>query len=69
MRKTKIIGTIGPSSMDYAVLKGLVQAGLNVVRINLSHATRQNMNDILANVKRVREELNCRLPIMLDTKQ
>ena len=68
MRKTKIIGTIGPSSMDYAVLKGLVQAGLNVVRINLSHATRQNMNDILANVKRVREELNCRLPIMLDTK-
>ena len=54
MRKTKIIGTIGPSSMDYAVLKGLVQAGLNVVRINLSHATRQNMDDILANVKRVR---------------
>ena len=68
MRKTKIIGTIGPSSMDYTVLKGLVQAGLNVVRINLSHATRENMDDILANVKRVREELNCRLPIMLDTK-
>ena len=68
MRKTKIIGTIGPSSMDYTVLKGLVQAGLNVVRINLSHATRENMDDILANVKKVREELNCRLPIMLDTK-
>ena len=68
MRKTKIIGTIGPASSDYQTLKQLVLAGLNVVRINLSHATLDGMNNILENVKKLREELNCPLPIMIDTR-
>ncbi len=68
MRKTKIIGTIGPASSDYSTLKALVQAGLNVVRINLSHAKLEGMNKILENVKKVREELKCPLPIMIDTR-
>lgn len=68
MRKTKIIGTIGPVSSDYSTLKSLVQAGLNVVRINLSHAKFDDMNKILSNVKKIRTELNCPLPIMIDTR-
>lgn len=68
MRKTKIIGTIGPVSSDYQTLKSLVQAGLNVVRINLSHAKLDGMNQILENVKKVRNELKCPLPIMIDTR-
>lgn len=68
MKKTKIVGTIGPSSMDYKVLKKLVQAGLNVVRINLSHAKLDDMNKTLNNVKKLREELNIPLPIMIDTR-
>ena len=68
MRKTKIIGTIGPVSSDYQTLKALVQAGLNVVRINLSHAKLDGMNQILENVKKVRDELKCPLPIMIDTR-
>lgn len=68
MRKTKIIGTIGPASNDYHTLKKLVLAGLNVVRVNLSHATRENMINIFNNVKQLREELNVCLPIMVDTR-
>ena len=68
MKKTKIIGTIGPSSISYDVMKSLVLAGLNVVRINLSHAKLKDMETILKNVKKLRKELNVPLPIMLDTR-
>jgi pyruvate kinase len=36
-RRTKIIATIGPASEDERTLKGLVQAGMDIARINLSH--------------------------------
>jgi len=68
MKKTKIVGTIGPASIEYKIMKKLVQAGLNVVRINLSHAKMEDMEKILANVKQLREELNVSLPIMIDTR-
>ncbi len=68
MRKTKIIGTIGPASMDYLMMKNLVIAGLNVVRINLSHAKLKDMDAIMKNVKKLRKELSVPLPIMLDTR-
>jgi len=68
MKRTKIIGTIGPSSIDYNVMKNLVIAGLNIVRINLSHAKLEDMNIVLENVKKIREELNVPLPIILDTR-
>ncbi len=68
MRKTKIIGTIGPASISYDVMKNLVLAGLNVVRINLSHAKLKDMDTILKNVKKLRKELSVPLPIMIDTR-
>lgn len=68
MRKTKIIGTIGPVSNSYEVMKRLVLAGLNIVRINLSHAKVDDMEKILNNVKKLRQELKLPLPIMLDTR-
>lgn len=68
MRKTKIIGTIGPASNSYEVMKRLVLAGLNIVRINLSHAKVDDMEKILNNVKKLRQELELPLPIMLDTR-
>lgn len=38
MNKTKIIATIGPASKDKEILKELMLSGMNVVRLNLSHA-------------------------------
>ena len=37
MRRTKIVATIGPASRDRAVLERLIEAGVNVVRLNFSH--------------------------------
>ncbi len=68
MKKTKIVATIGPSCMDYSVLKKMCQNGMNVVRINLSHAKHPDMDEIVKNVKKLRKELNIPLPIMLDTR-
>ena len=68
MRKTKIIGTIGPASNNYETMKNMVLGGLNVVRINLSHAKQKDMDLTLKNVKKIRKELNVPLPIMIDTR-
>ena len=68
MKKTKIVATIGPSSMDYKVMKDLVKAGLNIVRINLSHAKIDDMNKVMSNVRKIRSELNVPLPVMIDTR-
>ena len=68
MRRTKIIATVGPASLDYDILKNMVVAGVNVVRINLSHAKLRDMNETVANVKKIRKELKVPLPIMIDTR-
>src|ERR1700757_3937922 len=41
MRRTKIVATIGPASRDPEVLKRLVEAGLDVARLNFSHGNRE----------------------------
>lgn len=68
MRRTKIVATIGPSSIDYNVMRDLVLAGMNIVRINLSHAKLDDMTTILKNVKKLRKETGKPLPIMIDTR-
>ena len=37
LRRTKIVATLGPASDDPDVLRQMIEAGLNVVRINFSH--------------------------------
>ncbi|MBR1988239.1 MAG: pyruvate kinase [Clostridia bacterium] len=68
MRKTKIVATLGPSCMSYAKLKEMVLAGMNVARINLSHATEETNEFFVKNIKKLRKELNIALPIMIDTR-
>ena len=41
MRRTKIVATIGPASRDREILARMVEAGVDVVRLNFSHATRE----------------------------
>lgn len=68
MKKTKIICTLGPASNDESILSDLVDAGMNVARLNFSHGTHEEHAAKIAMIKRVREKKKVALPIMLDTK-
>ncbi|MBU5311641.1 pyruvate kinase [Tissierella carlieri] len=68
MKKTKIVCTIGPASESENVLKELFVNGLNVCRLNFSHGSHEEHKRRIDNIKKVREELNMPIGIMLDTK-
>lgn len=68
MRKTKIICTIGPASDAEETLIAMAKAGMNVARANFSHGTHEQHKARFDMIKKVREELNLPIAIMLDTK-
>ncbi|NLN14327.1 MAG: pyruvate kinase [Tissierellia bacterium] len=68
MKKTKIVATIGPASESEEVLRQLFLNGLNVCRLNFSHGSHEEHKKRIDTIKKVREELNLPIAIMLDTK-
>lgn len=68
MRKTKMICGIGPATQDWEVFKKLVLNGMNVVRVNFSHATMEERAIDESLAKRAREELGKPVAILFDTK-
>ena len=68
MRKTKIVCTIGPASESEEVLRGLCLAGMNVARLNFSHGTHEEQKARLDMIKKVREDLELPIAVLLDTK-
>lgn len=68
MRKTKIICTLGPACDDEEILKKMIQNGLDCARMNFSHGTHEEQKVRMDRVKKIRQEMNIPLPILLDTK-
>ena len=68
MRRTKIVCTIGPASEDEQTLQQLLDAGMNVARLNMSHGDYQEHGARIERLRRLREEKNLPVGIMLDTK-
>lgn len=68
MKKTKIVCTIGPSSDSYEVLKALVNEGMNVARLNFSHGTHPEHKKRIDTIKKLSDDLDEPIAIMLDTK-
>ncbi|PIQ78304.1 pyruvate kinase [Candidatus Peregrinibacteria bacterium CG11_big_fil_rev_8_21_14_0_20_46_8] len=64
--RTKIVCTIGPASEEKAVLKKMVRAGMDVVRINFSHGTYEQARKIIKNVREVSNELGREVAIVQD---
>jgi len=68
MRKTKIVATIGPSSENEEMLIKMIDAGLNVVRLNFSHGSHEEHLKKIELVKKINRENKTDVAIMLDTK-
>lgn len=68
MKKTKIICSIGPASSSVEVMKKMVEAGMNVARINFSHATLEENRQVLETIKEVRTLTGENISILYDTK-
>lgn len=66
--RTKIICTMGPAVNSYEKIVALIQAGMNVARLNFSHGAREEHKQVIDLLKKVRSDLGVPLAIMLDTK-
>lgn len=68
MKKTKIICSIGPMSVNPDVMEKMVYAGMNVARINFSHATIEERNKVIESVEEVRNRTGRNIAILWDTR-
>ncbi|HKM21864.1 MAG TPA: pyruvate kinase [Lachnospiraceae bacterium] len=68
MKKTKIVCTLGPASQKEEVLRQMIEKGMNVARLNFSHGTHEYHKENIDLIKRLRDEMNVSLAILLDTK-
>ena len=65
-RRTKIVATIGPASDSPESLRQLVAAGVDVVRLNLSHGELVHHLDVLRDVRAVAAELGRPIGVLVD---
>ncbi|MDX5475552.1 MAG: pyruvate kinase [Bacillaceae bacterium] len=68
MRKTKIVCTIGPASESVEKLSQLMEAGMNVSRLNFSHGDYEEHGARIKNIREAAEKLGKNVAILLDTK-
>ncbi len=68
MKKTKIVCTIGPASNDADTMEKMALAGMNVARVNFTHATIEERELVAASVREVRKRTGINVAILWDTK-
>ena len=66
MRKTKIVCTIGPASGSEKILKALIQAGMNVARLNFSHGDYAFHERVIRSIRRIERQLKKPVAILQD---
>ncbi|OCA92275.1 pyruvate kinase [Pseudobacillus wudalianchiensis] len=68
MRKTKIVCTIGPASESPSMLEKLMEAGMNVARLNFSHGNHEEHAQRIKNIREAAKKTGKTIGILLDTK-
>ena len=68
IRRTKIICTVGPATASYEKLKAMKKAGMDVARINMSHATQRDALKIIRWVKKLNGNTQFPIAVLLDTQ-
>ena len=67
-KNTKIVCTIGPASESVDTLVQLIEAGMNVARLNFSHGDHDEHLARINNIREASEKTGRRVAILLDTK-
>lgn len=68
IRKTKIVCTIGPATESVEMLEKMLEAGMNVARLNFSHGDYEESSRRLTNIRTASKNINKPVSILLDTK-
>ena len=68
MRKTKIVCTIGPACNTKPMLLKMIDAGMNVARVNMSHGTHEDLAVVFQTIREAIAESGKNVAILLDTK-
>src|SRR3954447_10027682 len=68
MRKTKIIATLGPATDSPDMLGRLLDAGVNVFRLNMSHAPHDWVRRVVKDIRSATKARNVFVGIMMDTQ-
>ena len=66
MKKTKIIATIGPATKEEETLKELILAGIDVVRLNLTHADHNFCSKVIEKIRKLNLQFKKNVAVMLD---
>ncbi|MEQ8243301.1 pyruvate kinase [Fulvivirga sp.] len=64
--KTKVIATVGPASNTKEKLKELIEAGVDIFRLNFSHGTHEDHAKVIKYVKELNEELDTNICLLQD---
>jgi pyruvate kinase len=65
-KRTKIVATIGPASRDPAIMRSLLVAGANVLRLNFSHGSPEEHAEVIANARSISAELDIHTAVLQD---
>lgn len=67
-RRTKIIATLGPATESPEMIRSLIRTGVNIFRINMSHATHDQVRRAVKEIREASHELITRCSIMMDSR-
>jgi pyruvate kinase len=67
-KRTKIVATIGPASESEEMLRRLIEAGMDVVRLNFSHRSAEQAKPLVARIRKVADELGVFVGILGDLR-
>ncbi|HEY1097851.1 MAG TPA: pyruvate kinase, partial [Myxococcota bacterium] len=66
MRRAKIVATLGPATSSYENIRSIIEAGVDVARMNLSHGTYEVHNEVYANVRKAAEDTGKPVAVLVD---
>lgn len=65
-RRAKIVCTLGPANETYEEIEGLIRAGMDVARLNLSHGSHEVLSEVVMNLRRATDETGRGIGVLAD---